>query len=57
MGSSNRCTLTTITVFHIAFFLSFLFVRSAEAIPTADDINSLAEKLDLLKQKCRSQEK
>ena len=44
MGSSNRCTLTTITFFHIAFFLSFLLVHSANAIPTEDDINSLAEK-------------
>ncbi|MGB2809859.1 MAG: hypothetical protein WBC22_19120 [Sedimentisphaerales bacterium] len=44
MGSSNRCTLKTITVFHIAFFFSFLLVHSANAIPTAEDINSLAEK-------------
>jgi hypothetical protein len=44
MGSSNRCTLTTITFFHIAFFLSFLLVHSANAIPTAEDINSLAGK-------------
>jgi tetratricopeptide (TPR) repeat protein len=44
MGSSNRCTLTTITVFHIAFSFSFLPVQSADAIPTAEDINSLAEK-------------
>lgn len=44
MGSSNRCNLKTITVFHIAFFFSFLFAYSANAIPTAEDINSLTEK-------------
>ena len=44
MGSSNRCTLKTITVFHIAFFLSYLPADSANAIPTAEDINSLAER-------------
>jgi len=45
MGSSNRCTLKTITVFLIAFFLSYLPADSANAIPTAEDINSLAEKV------------
>lgn len=44
MGSSNRCTLKITTVFFIAIFFSFLPVYSAKAIPTEDDINSLAEK-------------
>ena len=43
MGSSKRCVLKTILVFFIAFFLSYLPVDSANAIPTAEDINSLSE--------------
>ena len=30
MGSSNRCALKTVAVFHIAFFLSYLPARSAQ---------------------------
>lgn len=44
MGSSKRCVLKTIIVLHIAFFLSYLPADSAIAVPTAEDINSLAEK-------------
>ncbi|MDH4238919.1 MAG: hypothetical protein OEW48_05105 [Phycisphaerae bacterium] len=44
MGSSNRCTLKITTVFLAAIFFLFLQERLANAIPTEDDINSLAEK-------------
>ena len=44
MGSSNRRILKTITVFHIALVFCYQQPRCANAIPTAEDINGLAEK-------------
>jgi len=44
MGSSNRRILKTITIFHIALVFCYQQPRCANAIPTAEDINGLAEK-------------
>ena len=47
MGTSTKCALKTIAVLFIAFFFLHPPASSANAIPTADDINILAEKARL----------
>ncbi len=43
MGTSIKCSPKIITALCVAFFFSSLPASSANAIPTAEDINSLAE--------------